>query len=536
MKNRSYKIMLFVTLLLSSCTKDFERINTDPNGANLGDLNMDFRIIGEPFRQIQQSIFGVNPSWVYQIQQNLMGDVYSGYMGAPGPFGNAGNNNTTYNLIDGWNVAMWGCAYGSYTSAPGISVMPVCNLIDERAGEEYKDFRGWMKLLKVYTMHRISDVYGPIIYTKYGVINPDGSIDYDSQKDAYYAFFKDLKEGIDILTPFAQAETGSSTKPFTRFDMVYGGSYKSWVKFGNTLRLRLAVRIAKIDPVKAKEEGEAALAHPGGLLTAGDVDDAMIDISPLEHPLNIFSSSWNDIRMGAPMESILKGLKDPRMEVYFKSSVEYPGEFKGVRNGIALPDKIYANFSMLAPLKNEMQMITAAEAWFLKAEAGLNNWTGAGDVKSNYEEGVKQSFIQRGIGAKATDYLADAVSKPAPYTDPKNANNNVAANDPYLSTITVHWEDGDTPARKLERIITQKWIAMFPDGQEAWTEFRRTGYPKLFPVVVNNSGGKIPTSLFIRRINFVETEYGTNQKGVQKAITLLGGADNGATRLWWDKP
>lgn len=527
---------LFASLVLGSCTKDFERINTDPNGAKLDDLDMDFRIIGEPFRQIQQSIYAVNPSWVMQIQQNLMGDIFSGYMGVPGPFGNAGNNNSTYNLIDGWNVAMWGCAYGSYSPAPNISVMPVCNLIKERAGEQYKDFAGWMQLLKVFTMHRVSDVYGPIIYTKYGIVNPDGSIDYDSQKDAYYAFFADLKNGIDILTPFAQAETGTSTRPFSRFDMVYGGSYKSWVKFGNTLRLRLAIRIAKTDPVKAKAEGEAALAHPLGLLTTADADDAMVNITPLEHPLNVFNNSWDDIRMGAPMESILKGLKDPRLEVYFQPSVEFPGQFKGVRNGIAMPSKIYANFSKLATLRNEIQLITAAEAWFLKAEAALNGWAGAGSVKVNYEEGVRTSFIQRGIGAKATEYLADNTSKPAPYTDPKNAANNVPDGNGYLSTITVKWEDGDMPERKLERIITQKWIAMFPDGQEAWTEFRRTGYPKLFPVVVNNSGGKIPTTLFVRRINFVNTEYGTNQKGVERAITLLGGPDNGATRLWWDKP
>lgn len=544
MKHFSYKITrklvmgsLFVSMVMGSCTKDFERINTDPYGANLDDLKPDFRLIGEPFRQIQQSIYAVNPTWVMQIQQNLMGDVFSGYMGAPGPFGNGGNNNTTYNLIDGWNVAMWGCAYGSYASALNVSVMPVCKLIEERAGTEYNNFKGWMQLLKVFTMQRISDTYGPIIYTKYGVVNPDGTIDYDSQKDAYYAFFKDLKDGIDILTPLAAAETGNTPKPFTRFDLTYKGSYKSWVKFGNTLRLRLAIRIAKIDPVKAKAEGEAALAHPEGLLTTGGVDDAMVDISPLEHPLNTFSNVWDDTRMGAPMECILKGFEDPRLEAYFQPSAEFPNQFKGVRNGIALPSKLYGNFSRLATLRNAIQLMTASEAWFLKAEAGLNGWVGAGSIKDNYEQGIKTSFVQRGIAvSKAEAYLANNTSKAIPYVDPKNAANNVALGDPYLSTITIRWEDGDTPARKLERIITQKWIAMFPDGQEAWTEFRRTGYPKQFPVVVNNSGGKIPTALFVRRINFVNTEYGTNLKGVEKAITLLGGPDNGGTRLWWDKP
>jgi hypothetical protein len=86
----------------------------------------------------------------------------------------------------------------------------------------------------------------------------------------------------------------------------------------------------------------------------------------------------------------------------------------------------------------------------------------------------------------------------------------------------------------LEQIITQKWISMFPDGQEAWSEFRRTGYPRIFPVVVNNSGGDIDTNIQIRRINFVENELNTNSANVQTAVGFLNGPDNGGTRLWWD--
>ena len=86
----------------------------------------------------------------------------------------------------------------------------------------------------------------------------------------------------------------------------------------------------------------------------------------------------------------------------------------------------------------------------------------------------------------------------------------------------------------MERIITQKWIAAFPNGQEAWTEFRRTGYPKLFPVAVNNSGGTVDTDVQIRRLPFARSEYTLNPDNIQKAIQLLGGQDNGGTRVWWD--
>src|SRR5581483_291448 len=142
----------------------------------------------------------------------------------------------------------------------------------------------------------------------------------------------------------------------------------------------------------------------------------------------------------------------------------------------------------------------AAETWFLKAEAALHNWAGAGNAQTNYETGIARSFEEWGAGSAAA-YITDASSSAAPYIDPKAVTpgqNDISTGNPNLSTITIKWNDAAALETKLERIITQKWIALYPDGQEAWTEFRRTGYPKLFPVVVNNSGGTITG--FIKRL------------------------------------
>lgn len=529
---RNLSLGLLATAIgLGACTKDFERINSNPYGLSEDDLKADFKLVGEPVKQIQNSIFGVSPGWVLQVQQNLQGDIWSGYMGAPGPFGNGGNNNTTYNLIDAWNEVMWGMAYGNYRPADNLSVMPVAKRVERLAGDTYPEFKAWAYILRVLVMQRVSDVYGPVIYTKYGVINEDRSIDYDSQKDAYYAFFKDLDEAIRILTPLVN----NPLQRFETFDLTLDGKYSSWIRFANSLRLRMAIRISKVDEAKAKSEGEKALANSFGLL-ATPAHDAAVNIAPLENPYNTYTNAYNDIRMGAPMESILKGYNDPRIAVYFTTSSAVPGQYKGVRNGVAMPDKIYADYSKLGRMASKMQVMTAAEIWFLKAEAALRGWVGAGNAKENYEKGITVSFEQHSIKDGLAVYLNNNTGIAVPYVDTKNAVNNVPAGNPYLSTITVRWEEGDAFERKLERILTQKWIAVFPDGQEAWSEFRRTGYPKLFPVVVNNSGGKIPTDRFIRRVNFPSTEYGANPKGVQRAITLLGGADNGGTRLWWDKP
>jgi hypothetical protein len=151
-----------------------------------------------------------------------------------------------------------------------------------------------------------------------------------------------------------------------------------------------------------------------------------------------------------------------------------------------------------------------------------------GTAQHFYEEGIRLSFEQHGLDA--SDYINNDVLTPMDYTDPVNADNNIAA----ATDLTVKWNDADDNERKLEKIITQKWIAMFPDGQEAWSEFRRTGYPKLFPNMVNYSGGTISTDEFIKRVNFVDSEYQANPAGVAGAVECLGGVDNGGTNLWWD--
>ena len=103
--------------------------------------------------------------------------------------------------------------------------------------------------------------------------------------------------------------------------------------------------------------------------------------------------------------------------------------------------------------------------------------------------------------------------------------------------ISVRWHDEDSPEKKLQRIITQKWISFFPTlSSVAWTEYRRTGYPKLIPIPsdLNYSNGAIDTELQIRRLPFTQSEYRGNTEEVNKALGLLKGPDNGGTRLWWD--
>ncbi|PSL47628.1 SusD/RagB-like outer membrane lipoprotein [Chitinophaga niastensis] len=520
-------VLAAAVLSFSSCTKKFEDINKNPYGSTDKDLEGDFAIVAAQLQQAQRSIYLYQPVPTFQLQQNLLGDVFSGYMMSATPFG-GNSNNLNYNLLDGWISASWTTAY--YT------VMNPCYKAGNFSKAKFPETYAMSQIIKVEAMHRVSDIFGPIIYSKYNQPNADGTVDFDSQKDAYYGFFADLKTAIDILTPI---KDNPHSVLFGKADLVYGGSYAEWLKFANTLRLRLALRIVNIDPTKAKTEGEAALANAGGLLTT-PADNFLVDIGSTTHPLNTINSSWDDIRMGAPAESILGGYNDPRLPKYYTKAIDpaVAGLYKGIRNGINIDTKDrYVKYSKLAAFPSKIQLMTSAEAWFLKAEAALRNWANAGDAQTNYQSGIQASFDQYNLGSAAT-YYNNNTATPAPYLDPKAITakqNDIPTGSPYLSTITIKWDAAAATEVKLERIITQKWIAMYPEGEEAWSEFRRTGYPKLFPVVINNSNNTISTTDFVRRVFFPSNEYASNGAAVQKAIaTLSEPKDVGGTHLWWD--
>lgn len=306
------------------------------------------------------------------------------------------------------------------------------------------------------------------------------------------------------------------------------------------------MRLVYASPLLAQKEAEEAINNSYGVITT-NADNAFLSSGngvTIVNPLWVINApGYADIRAGAVLQSLLSGYNDPRLATYFQTSTAFPGQYLGIRNGIDIANKgDRIGFSQLTIGQNQpLQWMTAAEVYFLRAEGALRNWNMNGTAQSLYETGIQTSFSQLGVSGAAA-YIADATSTAAPYTDPVNSVNNVKAGDPILSTITIKWNSGDSFERTLERIITQKYLAMYPDGQEAWTEFRRTGYPKVWPVVVNYSGGTIDTKLQIRRLPYLQSEYSNNAAAVQKAVALLATeaygpskADNGGTRLWWDK-
>lgn len=516
-------IVVALSVLLYGCTDSFREYNTDKTGFTDEAQAYDYNAYGISLKVIQEGIYfnydwGGGKNWPFQVMQNLSADMFCGYMHSYNPF-NAGLSNTVYNLNDGWNGTMSENTYGY--------VMTELKRSEDMTRNTLPAFYAITKILKVEVMHRVSDFYGPIVYSQFG--ESITGVMPDSQRDVYYAFFDDLAEAIRILQNYTGEET------FARFDILMprnNRTYGQWIKFANSLRLRLAIRIAMADPVKAQAEATRSL-HPesGGLL---ELRDDLVAVSSsgtgYSNPLGEINQAWKETSMNANMESILVGYNDPRLFKYFEPATGegYRGTFRGIRQGTGFNHTEYYNHSRLTiDQQSDAILMTAAEVWFLRAEAALRGWS-AEDVETCYRKGVETSFAQWNAGYVA-EYL-ESENRPFDYVDTFTPEYNIAA----VCKVSPKWEPAASDEVKLEKIITQKWIACFPEGCEAWAEQRRTGYPRLFPVLLNKSNGTIDTDIMIRRLNFPVGTRTTNPDQYEALCRELGGPDTGGTRLWWD--
>jgi hypothetical protein len=156
-----------------------------------------------------------------------------------------------------------------------------------------------------------------------------------------------------------------------------------------------------------------------------------------------------------------------------------------------------------------------------------------GTAESFYNEGIRLSMDQWGVSSEYATYVANETLVPETYTDPADLNTYNAT----LSNLTVKWDESALPEEKQERILIQKWIANYHLGNEAWADYRRTGFPKLMPATDagNKSNGTVDSEKGARRMPYPQIEYTNNNNNVRQAVTdYLKGSDNMGTRIWWD--
>ncbi len=535
----------FAVLALASC--DYEKINTNPFEMTDKEGIMDGIAMGGLVTAMEKSVFptgtqadDTGPVNAYQTAYNLSADAWSGYIGVNNTF-QGGNCHLNYVIVDSWVATTFS---NSYTN-----LLDSWKKLTASANENNTpEIAALAQILKVSGWHKVLESFGPIPYTAAGkeTIN----VPFDSEETVYTEMLKDLAEAVEELTP--KAESGVKVMP--AYDLVYEGDATKWVKYANSLMLRLAMRIRTVKPELAKQYAKLAVDHSIGLMTeAGDAAGAGRGAGVvLRNPMFWIADNYNDARVGTSILSYLMGYQDPRLSAYCqpannsctvavtafdgKKYQAVPLGHSNTRSDASSTDYSSYYYYSKPNIQGDTPLywMRASEVYFLRAEAALY-WGveyGKGDAAALYKQGIETSFQENGVTGSVDTYMASGKIPAAnKVTSPKFGFD-------YLAPCQTTAKFDGSQEEKLEKIIIQKYISLYPNGQEAWTEFRRTGYPKLnFILPGGNHNSNIDVTRAVRRMTYPVSFNGTGQSQeiYQDAVQKLGGPDNAATDLWWAK-
>ena len=537
MKTKAYKYIVGVLALSLFTACDFQKVNTNEFELLPEEGLMDGISIGGPITAMQKCVFpvgtqadGTSVANRYQTAYNLAADCWSGYFGQNNNWG--GPNNLNYFLKDGWVAS-------SYTESYS-TVVPLWQDLKGKTEKQFPEVFALAQILKISAWHKATDMFGPIPYKEAGkgLI----TVPYDSQEEVYKSMFKELSDAIEVLTKYA--DNGNS-KLLPNADAVYAGDVHKWVVYANSLMLRLAMRVYYADAALSKKYALQAVNHSYGVMKTKDDEAKMERGASLEfkNNLDVLINQYNECRMGSSMLAYLGGYQDPRLPKYFNTStvsqavtVGIYGKYSGVPTGhdVSSNDAFRDSSRPAITSTTPTYWMRASEVYFLLAEAALHGFAVGGTAESLYEKGIEMSFEENGIASsEVADYMSSGL-KPSAYSF-HLTNPSVNVDAPALTQATTEWTGTDE--EKLEKIMIQKWIALYPNGQEAWTEYRRTGYPKLHSTITNYSNGEVDSEVGIRRMRF-PTNKSTSAEDIanlESARKLLrGGLDKAGTRLWWD--
>ena len=452
----------------SGCTEKYLDINSNPYEP--GDLNPDDYALGSAMNNLAGTVVSADVNTA-QFTDCLLGGPCGGYFADSGAWAFSISN---FNATNDWTRV--------FMMSDQIIPVLYSNLNQVQIVSQNTDNPvpyAIAMIIKVAAMSRVTDTYGPIPYTQIGV---DGrvTVPYDSQETVYNAFFDELDEAIATLSE------NSSSALVPTADYVYSGNVQQWIKFANSLKLRLAMRISYANPAKAREMAESAVNQEFGVIESNEDNAAWHYFGSITNPLfTAINYNGDESRPSAEIVCYMNGYNDNRRASYF------------VNEDGAFDSDVYV---------------------------GLRR-------RDFYEQGIRLSFAQWGASGE-DDYIEDDRSVPQTYTDPAGFNSYAST----ISDITIKWDESASTEEKQERIITQKWIANWMLGSEAWADYRRTGYPRLIPAPAagNKSGGVVDSNRGARRMPYPSEENANNYENVQYARDhYLNGPDNMATDVWW---
>lgn len=433
------------------------------------------------------------------------------------------------------------------------------------------------------------DEFGPLPYVAYKNNQVAAPFEYDAVDKIYKSVKENLDDIVACLKHFPEQpewyrqqvlSTVADKAPLAadRYDAT---DLEAWWRFANSFKLRLAIHIAKVEPDLAKEWAEEAVKS--GVTERTDHEMALVPMTNgFTHPLGNISYGWHDSCLAASFESLLHSLNHPYIQQaesygemlqwgFSKNSAAItntghnpqssapditPADTRviGMREGAkpgqgqTIQSNPYAAYSVpsqtfIFDSGMPCYIMKLSEVCFLRAEGVLRGWDMGGSAQQFYEDGIRYASVadrsaETGEWASfpyyqqaLDEYMAQ--ENPTPYTwvDPQG----ISADEPSVTKIGVKWNDGDPQEIKLEKIITQKYIASFPYSLEAWVDLRRTGYPKMFPVLNPGDGdGSLAPGDIIRRIPWTTDDVSTLEDLNETGIPALGGPNLQGTRLWWD--
>lgn len=355
------------------------------------------------------------------------------------------------------------------------------------------------RIWRAYLFSIATDRWGDIPYSQANVVGLN-SPKYDSQKDIYTDLFKELKEAAD------QFDNGAAFKG----DILFNGNQSKWKKFANSLRMILALRLSKIDAATGKAEFLSAYGHAAGYISTNADNAAFPYLNNLNYrnPWNNQQTESNAFGVSSYFINLLKNYNDPRLSKY--AALSPSGTYNGVPYGLnsdhlGTPAPYSRMGDGFVQRNSPGYFITASQMLFTKAEAGLRGWITGTNPQQDYLDAIRASMQQNGVTDAATI-------------------------DAYLlgSSVAINIANVN---EALGKIGTQKYLALYPNGFEAYAEWRRTGFPVLTPAPdALNASKQIP-----RRWGYPTTEATLNATNYQNALGSLGGTNSTDARVWWDK-
>ncbi|MBC7949037.1 MAG: SusD/RagB family nutrient-binding outer membrane lipoprotein [Chitinophagaceae bacterium] len=498
--NRVTWMAIFSGLMFTTCTKDFEKINTDPNGtANI--------LPQQLLAPALVNTLGCNMIRNRNLNNELM-QVTVDQSDAEGKvFRYDYRPNFSDYLYNGW--------YSQLTNFKDIYKIASDPLTFNRS------YMGISLICQSWVYSLLTDTYGDVPYSQSNLARDSAIYEprFDKQKDIYLDIFNKLDSANSLLS--------AGTAIVASSDPVYGGNVSRWRKFGNSLYLRILLRVSGKSEVAAlciNKIKEIVEVNPGGYPIMTNNDESAIlrwtGVAPYTSPLlSIREQDFRAPSLGSFFLGNLVNWNDPRIDISLGVNginrwaiAPYQGSFVGVQSGYSpgtgevKKSYFYSTTStstlMTEPLAG--MIMNYAEVKFILAEASLKGWIG-GSTETLYNDGVLNS-----IKLWLPNWSVPVTT--------------------YLIAADMQWIPSESFDEKMEKIHLQKYYALFLVDMQQWFEFRRTGHPVLpiGPGVRNN--GVMPA-----RMVYPVYVQSANPTNYQAAVASQG-PDVISTQVWWQKP